>query len=109
MSPLVLLGLAILAEVMATCSLRASEGFTRLVPSAVVISGYGAAFYLLSQALKSLSLGFSYAVWSGVGTALTAMIGWFYFRDEFHWSALVGVVLIISGVVVLNLGGGARH
>ena len=70
---------------------------------------YGTAFYLMSHALKSLPLGFTYAVWSGVGTALTAMIGWMYFRDAFNWGALGGIALIIAGVVVLNLSGGARH
>jgi small multidrug resistance pump len=108
-NPYVLLGISILVEVMATSSLRASEGFTRVVPSVVVVVGYGTAFYLMSQALKSLPLGFSYAVWSGVGTALTAMIGWLYFRDAFHWSALAGIGLIIAGVVVLNVGGAVRH
>ncbi|OJH35088.1 DMT family transporter [Cystobacter ferrugineus] len=109
MNPYVLLSISILVEVLATSSLRASEGFTRVVPSVVVVVGYGTAFYLMSQALKSLPLGFTYAVWSGVGTALTAMIGWFYFRDAFHWSALVGIGLIIAGVVVLNVGGAVRH
>ena len=105
----VLLVLAICAEVLGTLCLRASEGFTRLWPSVVVVAGYGVAFFLLSHALKSLSLGFAYAVWSGVGTALTAAAGWLYFKDPFHWSALMGIGLIISGVVVLNLSGGARH
>lgn len=109
MNPYVLLSISILMEVVATSSLRASESFTRLVPSVVVVVGYGTAFYVMSHALRSLPLGFSYAVWSGVGTALTAMIGWFYFRDAFHWSGLVGIGLIIAGVVVLNVGGTVRH
>lgn len=109
MNAYVLLGISILAEVVATSSLRASEGFTRLVPSVIVVVGYGTAFLVLSHALKSLPLGYAYAVWSGVGTTLTAAIGWLYFRDAFHWSALAGIGLIIAGVLVLNLGGGARH
>ncbi|WNG35626.1 multidrug efflux SMR transporter [Archangium minus] len=109
MNPYLLLSISILSEVLGTSALRASNGFTRLLPSVLVIVCYGTAFYLMSQALKSLSLGFTYAVWSGVGTALTAMIGWLYFRDAFNWGALGGISLIIAGVVVLNLSGGARH
>ena len=109
MNPYVLLGISIFVEVLATSSLRASEGFTRWGPSVIVVAGYGTAFFLMSHALKSLPLGFTYAVWSGVGTALTATIGWLYFRDAFHWSALVGIGLIIAGVVVLNFSGAARH
>ncbi|QRK04983.1 multidrug efflux SMR transporter [Archangium violaceum] len=109
MNPYLLLGISILSEVMGTSALRASQGFTRILPSVIVVVCYGTAFYLMSQALKSLPLGFTYAVWSGVGTALTAMIGWLYFRDAFNWGALGGIALIIAGVVVLNLSGGARH
>lgn len=109
MNPYLLLGISILSEVMGTSALRASDGFTRILPSVIVVVCYGTAFYLMSHALKSLPLGFTYAVWSGVGTALTAMIGWMYFRDAFNWGALGGIALIIAGVVVLNLSGGARH
>jgi len=109
MNSYLLLGLSIALEIMATSALRASEGFTRLVPSVVVVVGYCSAFFLMSQVLKSLPLGFTYAVWSGVGTACTAMIGWWFFRDAFHWGAVAGIVLIIAGVVVLNLSGAVRH
>ena len=109
MSPYVLLGLAIVAEVIGTSALRASEGFTRWAPGALVVLGYAAAFYLMSQALKTIPLGVTYAIWSGVGTALTALVGWLYFRDAFNWLALGGIALIIAGVAVLNFSGGARH
>ncbi len=109
MNPWLLLGAAIVAEVIGSASLRASEGFTRLLPSALVAVGYAAAFYLMSQILKQLPLGVTYAVWSGVGTALTAIIGWTYFRDAFQWTALGGIALIILGVVVLNLGSSGNH
>lgn len=108
-SPLALLGFAIVAEVIGTSALRASHGFTRLIPSLIVALGYGVAFYLMSQALKTLPLGYTYAVWSGVGTALTALVGWLYFRDAFNWVALGGIALIIAGVVVLNLGGAGHN
>lgn len=108
MSPWLLLGLAIVAEVIGSASLRASEGFTRWLPSTLVVLGYAAAFFLMAQILKTLPLGLTYAVWSGVGTALTAIIGWTFFRDAFHPVALGGIALIILGVVVLNLGGGGH-
>lgn len=109
MNPWLLLALAIVAEVIGSASLRASEGFTRLLPSVIVAVGYAAAFYLMSQILKQLPLGVTYAVWSGVGTALTAIIGWTFFRDAFQWTALGGIALIILGVVVLNLGSSGTH
>ncbi|WP_245528312.1 DMT family transporter [Deinococcus maricopensis] len=106
---MLLLALSILAEVLGTSALRASEGFTRFLPGVVVVLGYGTAFTLMSRVLTQLPMGFTYAVWSGVGTALTALIGWVYFRDAFQWGALGGIALIIAGVVVLNASGGARH
>ncbi|WP_424951247.1 DMT family transporter [Deinococcus sp.] len=109
MNPWLLLAFAIGAEVIGSASLRASDGFTRLLPSVVMALGYAAAFYLMSQILKTLPLGVTYVVWSGVGTALTAVIGWTFFRDAFHWPALGGIALIILGVVVLNLGGSGNH
>ena len=109
MNPWLLLGMAIVAEVIGSASLRASDGFTKLFPSVLVALGYAAAFYLMSQILRQLPLGLTYAVWSGVGTALTAIIGWTFFRDAFQWTALGGIALIILGVVVLNLGGSGNH
>ena len=109
MNPWLLLTLAIVAEVIGSASLRASEGFTRLLPSVLVAVGYAIAFYLMGQILKQLPLGVTYAVWSGVGTALTAVIGWTFFRDAFQWTALGGIALIILGVVVLNLGGSGHE
>lgn len=105
-NPYLLLGAAILLEVIGTSALRASAGFSRLLPGVWVVLGYGGAFFLLSRVLGSLPLGLTYAVWSGVGTAFTALIGWFYFRDAFSWLALGGIALIIAGVALLNLGGG---
>jgi small multidrug resistance pump len=108
MNPFVLLGFAIVLEVIGTSALRASAGFSRWLPSLIVVLGYGGAFYLMSRALTSLPLGLTYAIWSGVGTALTALIGWFYFRDAFSPIALAGIALIVLGVVVLNLGSSAH-
>ena len=98
-----LLFLAILAEVIATSALKASESFTRLMPSILVVVGYGVAFTCLSMTLKTLPLGVAYAIWSGVGTALVAVVGWLVYRQHLDLPAIAGVVLIIAGTIVLNL------
>ncbi len=103
MKTFLLLFLAILAEVVATSALKASDGFTRLIPSFLVVVGYGAAFTCLSLTLKTLPLGVAYAIWSGVGTALVAVIGWLYYKQQLDLPAILGITLIISGAVVLNV------
>ncbi|MCU0498921.1 MAG: multidrug efflux SMR transporter [Anaerolineae bacterium] len=103
------LALAIVCEVIATSSLRLSEGFTKPLPSLIVVIGYGAAFYLLSQALRTIPLGTAYAVWSGLGTAAIAIIGVILFAETLNLWRIIGIVLIITGVLVLNLLGGASH
>ena len=97
------LGAAIMAEVAATSALKASEGFTRLWPSVVVVLGYGIAFYCLSLTLRTIPVGVAYAVWSGVGVASIAVIGWVFLGQRLDFPALLGLVLIVSGVVVINL------
>ena len=96
------LGIAILAEVIATSALKAAEGFTRLVPSVVVVLGYLVAFYFLSLTLRSIPLGVAYAVWSGVGVALIALIGWVLYGQSLDPPAVIGLTLIVSGVAILN-------
>lgn len=98
------LGFAILAEVLATSALKAAEGFTRLWPSLLVVVGYGTAFYLLSLALRTLPVGIAYAIWSGVGTALIALLGWALFGQVLDAAALLGLTLIVAGVLVIQLG-----
>jgi small multidrug resistance pump len=95
--------LAILAEVIATSALKASENFTRPIPSLLVVAGYGTAFFLLSITLKTLPIGVAYAIWSGVGTALVAVVGWLYYRQNLDLPAILGLTLIIAGTLVLNL------
>lgn len=97
------LGVAIIGEVVATSALKSSEGFTRLVPSVVVLIGYGVAFYFLSLALESIPVGIAYAVWAGLGIVLVAAIAWVFHDQKLDAWALVGMGLIISGVAVLNL------
>lgn len=107
MSPYVLLAAAIAAEVTGTVSLKYAEGFTRLVPSAVVVVGYGTAFYLLAQVLKAgLPVGVVYAIWSAIGVALVAVIGAAFLGERMNFTMVVGLVLIIGGVVLLELGVG---
>ena len=97
------LGIAIVSEVAATSALKASEGFTRLWPSLLVVGGYAAAFYFLSLTLRAIPVAVAYAVWSGVGIALIALIGWLFLEQTLDAPALVGLLLIVAGVVVLNL------
>ncbi len=98
-----LLGLAIASEVTATASLRASEGFTKLVPSIVVLAGYSAAFYFLSLTLEDIPIGVAYAVWSGVGVAAITLISVFYMDQKIDLAGVVGISLIVIGVIVLRL------
>ena len=97
------LALAILAEVIATSALKAANGFSQLVPSLVVIVGYGTAFYCLGLALRSVPLGIAYAIWSGAGTALIALIGIVLYKQKLDPAAMLGIGLIVAGVLVLNL------
>ncbi|ACC70841.1 multidrug efflux SMR transporter [Paraburkholderia phymatum] len=101
--PYVLLAIAIVAEVIATSALRASDGFTRLVPAAVVLLGYGISFYCLSLTLKSLPVGIVYAIWSGVGIVLITLVAIVMYRQVPDLAAVAGLGLIVAGVVVLNL------
>lgn len=98
-----ILAIAIVSEVIGTLSLKASEGFTRLGPSLIVVVAYGLAFYFLSMTLKSIPVGIAYAVWSGIGVTLVALIGWLIFGQKLDIAAVLGMGLIIAGVIVLNL------
>jgi len=97
------LGLAIVAEVIATSALKASDGFTRLWPSVVTVLGYAVAFAFLSLTLRTLPTGIAYAIWSGVGIVLISLIGWLWFGQSLDLPALLGMGLIVAGVVVINL------
>lgn len=103
-----LLGLAIAVEVMATLSLRASEGFSRLLPSLVVLGGYGMSFFLLSLVLqRGLDVAVVYALWSATGIVAIAGIGATFLGERLTSPQVLGMVLIVAGVLVLELG--ARH
>lgn len=101
--PYVYLAIAIIAEVAATSALKASEEFTRLVPSLIVVIGYGAAFYLLTLVIRTIPVGITYAVWAGVGIVLVAIVGAVLYRQIPDTPAIIGMGLIVAGVVVINL------
>ena len=98
-----LLGVAIVAEVIGSSFLKASDGFTRIWPSVAVLVFYAFSFFVLSQVLKVLPLGVAYAIWSGLGIVVTAAVGWFIFRQSLDAAALAGMGLIVAGVLVMNL------
>lgn len=97
------LTMAIVAEVIATTMLKASEGFTRLWPSLVVVVGYGVAFWGLSMVVKTIPLGIVYAIWSGMGIVLVSIAAVFVYQQKLDWPAVLGMGLIIAGVLVINL------
>ena len=94
---------AVVSEVTATTALKFSEGFTKLIPSLIVVAGYGLSFYLLSLSLKAIPIGTAYALWSGIGIVLTVIIGAVLWREQMDWARGIGITLIIIGILVINL------
>lgn len=94
--------IAILAEVIATSALNASNQFSRLWPSVLTVAGYGVAFYCLSLTLKTLSVGIVYAIWSGLGIVLISIVGLVVFKQKLDFYAWLGIAFIIAGVVIIN-------
>ncbi|WP_261094669.1 SMR family transporter [Serratia quinivorans] len=103
MSGFMYLAMAIVAEVVATTMLKASEGFTRLWPSLVVVVGYAVAFWGLSMVVKTMPLGIVYAIWSGMGIVLVSIAAVFVYQQKLDLPAIFGMGLIIAGVLVINL------
>jgi small multidrug resistance pump len=99
----IFLSIAIVSEVIATSALKAADGFSRLGPSLIVVLGYASAFYFLSLTLRSIPVGIAYAVWSGVGIVLVAIIGWLLYGQKLDTPAILGMALIIAGIIVLNV------
>lgn len=97
------LALAILSEVVATSALKASDGFTRLWPSLVMAVGYAVSFYCLSLAVRALPVGIVYGIWSGIGIVLISAAGWILFGEQLDRPAIIGLALIVTGVLVVNL------
>jgi small multidrug resistance pump len=95
--------IAIVAEVAGTAALKASQEFTVLLPSALVVVGYAVAFYFLSLTLSSISVGVAYALWSGIGIVLISAVGWLWLGQALDTAAMIGIALIVAGVSVINL------
>jgi small multidrug resistance pump len=108
MPAFLLLSLAILAEVGATLALRVSDGFSRPMPSVIVVAGYGISFWLLALALKDIPVSLTYAIWSGVGTALIAVAGVVAFGETMNVMKLASLAIIVLGVAGLSAAGGAH-
>ena len=104
-----LLAAAVAAEGIATSALKASHGFSQLWPSVVVVIGYGISFYLLAIVLKTLPVGITYAIWSGLGIVFVTLIGWLVFKQVLDWPAILGMTLIMAGVLTINLFSGNSH
>jgi small multidrug resistance pump len=94
---------AILCEVIATSALKSAEGFTRIGPSIIVVIGYGLAFYCLSLTLRTIPVGIAYALWSGVGIVLIALVGWLLHRQPLDGPAMLGMAFILAGILIINL------
>ena len=99
----IFLSVAIMAEVIATSSLKASAEFTKFWPSVIVVVGYAIAFYFLSLTLRSIPVGIAYAVWSGLGIVLVSLVGWWLYNQTLDLASMLGMGLIIAGVLVINL------
>ena len=97
------LAIAIVAEVIGTTALKASNEFTRLVPSLMVVAGYGTALYFMSISMRVLPVGIMYAIWSGMGIVLVSVIGWVMYRQVLDMPAMIGMGLIIAGAIVINV------
>ena len=98
-----ILACAVLAETVGTSALQASQQFTRLWPSVLVVLAYGVSFYLLSVTLKVLPVGIVYAIWSGLGIVFIALIGYLVFRQALDWPAVMGMAMILGGILVIHL------
>ena len=99
----IFLCVSIIAEVIATSALKSSEGFSKPIASVIVVLGYIIAFYCLSLTLKTIPVGIAYAIWSGVGIVLVTIIAWIVFDQKLDVWGIIGIALIMSGVLVLNL------
>ncbi|MEN9759213.1 MAG: hypothetical protein RL676_362 [Pseudomonadota bacterium] len=105
----VYLSIAIVVEVIATTALKFSEGFSKPLPTVVVLVGYGISFFLLSKIVQLLPLSITYAIWSGVGIALVTLVGWAFLDQKLDVPALLGLGLIIGGVLTIQLFSKATH
>ncbi|STQ80031.1 Methyl viologen resistance protein C [Hafnia alvei] len=99
----IILAISICAETLATTMMKASEGFSRLLPSAIVIIGYAISFYGLSQVVKTMNIGIAYAIWAGMGIFLVSIMSFFIYKQKLDLPAIAGMVLIALGIMVIQL------
>ena len=97
------LAIAIVAEVIATSAMKASNEFTQLVPTLIAVVGYGTAFYFMTISMRVLPIGIMYAIWSGMGIVLISIVGWLVYKQNLDAPALIGMGLIIAGAIVINV------
>lgn len=109
MNPWILLAISICLEIVATNLLKVSDGFTKLLPTVGSLALYAISFYFVSLVFRTLSVGLVYAIWSGVGIVLTAIVAYFAFGQKIDTAGLIGMALIISGVLVINLFSQTGH
>lgn len=109
MNPWILLAISICLEIAATNLLKLSDGFTKLTPTVGSLTLYAIAFYLLSIIFRTLPVGLVYAIWSGVGIILTAVVAYFAFGQKIDTAGLIGIGLIIIGVFIINLFSTTTH
>jgi len=95
--------IAVIAEVLASSAMKASNGFTVLIPSAITILGYAVAIYFLSHAFKVIPIGIAYALWSGAGIILISTVGWIYYKQQLDFAAIIGLGFMILGIVIINV------
>lgn len=100
--PYVYLAISIVAEVIATSALKASDGFSKLWPSVIVVIGYGIAFHFLALTLKTIPVGVAYAIWAGAGVTIVAIVGWLLFGQKLDAPAIIGMAMIVGGVVIMQ-------
>ena len=100
--PYVYLAISIVAEVIATSALKASDGFSKLWPSVMVVIGYGIAFHFLALTLKTIPVGVAYAIWAGAGVTIVAIVGWVLFGQKLDAPAIIGMAMIVGGVVIMQ-------
>lgn len=103
------LTIAIIAEVIATSALKASQGFSVLMPSIITILGYAVALFFLSLTLKTIPVGIAYAIWSGAGIVLISTIGWIFFKQNLDLAAIIGLGLMLGGIIVINVFSNSTH
>lgn len=103
MKNLIFLFIAIILETIATSCLKASDSFTKLIPSIFTVIGYAGAFYFLSLTIRTIPLGIAYALWSGIGIVLITAVGFFLFKQKLDIPAIIGIGMIVLGVIVIQV------